>query len=1212
MSIVGKVALKVWPDLRNFRKELKAEAEKASDGVQVEIEAKFDATQMKQALLKTVREVNASIRGHSAYQVRTSLAVETTAQTLKSLKQSVAAAQAMAKIEKVHIGTTIDGASLSKIPRINVRPAVDQSAWTAFKEALARYDATIRMSPKVDRTALKFAREAMNNAFAERGVKISIDRSSIFGVRQRIEAGLSNILFYIHVKADEARARAEEAKLKKLLGDFTTDIKPRLSSNAVHLVKTELKTLFGEVGVRVKALINPRSVAASVAVLQAAFRDVKVKVKPVIDSKAFAVTMTTLSRITGARLMSKKIMAFDFLKDLDLALPRIGLLSVSIGNLIAAITAGTGAVLAFGRGIAEIGPGALALPGVFAGMATSAISFGLALSEVNQRFPQLSKALTSIKAANNAAFWKEATAGFQALTTSWIPKFRTGMTQVGAASGRVFKDLLASLDRLVTPQLASWFKAVAVGLDSFVKVGGSSGMALMVRGFGDLGAIYFPRMSTWLGKITNQFGTWLTQAVASGDAMTWIDRAVEQLGNLARFAGGLGSILASLSHAATAGGVGLGSMADGIQLAAAALASPQVQFGLIGVFDAAYRAMGNLVTVAGPGVEALFANLATTIPTLLPIIGAVGGQLLGMFAQLFANPATAQGLTDMFLGIQAALTTLQPTVDSLGQAFGGLTTLIGTAFRSIAPLMAVALGGVGEAGHGLLAALNQVVPILMGGFYQAFVAIEPLIRTLTPLVSALVVQVGTALGNALASLAPSLSVLSTGLGVLFGALLPVIGGLVSQLVSGLAPVLSIIFTGLGQIAIVLAPLVTLIGGVLSAVLEIALGALQQVAAVLMPMMVAAIGNLVTALTPLIAGLQAFLLENGPAIQAFLAFLITTIGMAIPGIINGVASVITGVTQTILGIFNLFRDLFTGNWNALGADLMQIVTGLWEVVKGIFEVAINVGLLGIIRKGWVAIKGLFAEGGAGIKAIWDGLWSTLRNAGAAAWDGLVMLARTGWVNIRSTFTNAIGLIRGSWSELWISLRALFDAAWSALMGALRSGVNNSVALFNELPGRFLSALGDLGNLLINSGRSMMDGLARGIRNGIDGAVGAAQNAMDAVRRLFPFSPAKEGPFSGRGWVLYSGMSIADAFAEGIRRRVSAPHSAALDLIGTTRDALESSAIDSPFRDSQIGGAGGGGDSYEFNLTVKADDITQIEELIEWAETLKRRARARGGS
>ena len=46
--------------------------------------------------------------------------------------------------------------------------------------------------------------------------------------------------------------------------------------------------------------------------------------------------------------------------------------------------------------------------------------------------------------------------------------------------------------------------------------------------------------------------------------------------------------------------------------------------------------------------------------------------------------------------------------------------------------------------------------------------------------------------------------------------------------------------------------------------------------------------------------------------------------------------------------------------------------------------------------------------------------------------------------------------------------------------------------------------------------MIDGLRRGIVDGFNNAVTAVKNGLNRVRNFFPFSPAKEGPFSGSGY------------------------------------------------------------------------------------------------
>lgn len=147
-----------------------------------------------------------------------------------------------------------------------------------------------------------------------------------------------------------------------------------------------------------------------------------------------------------------------------------------------------------------------------------------------------------------------------------------------------------------------------------------------------------------------------------------------------------------------------------------------------------------------------------------------------------------------------------------------------------------------------------------------------------------------------------------------------------------------------------------------------------------------------------------------------------------------------------------------------------------------------------------------------------------------------------------------------SQIWTWLTGTISSvqAWGGQMGAGASNAGNQflwgiTGTLQSLPGRIQSLFSNAGSWLISSGRSIMEGLAQGIRNGISAAVDAASNAMEAVSRLFPHSPAKEGPFSGHGWTLYSGQSIIDGLAEGMLQRRAG-------LVDATRAAISPASME----------------------------------------------------
>jgi hypothetical protein len=113
-----------------------------------------------------------------------------------------------------------------------------------------------------------------------------------------------------------------------------------------------------------------------------------------------------------------------------------------------------------------------------------------------------------------------------------------------------------------------------------------------------------------------------------------------------------------------------------------------------------------------------------------------------------------------------------------------------------------------------------------------------------------------------------------------------------------------------------------------------------------------------------------------------------------------------------------------------------------------------------------------------------------------------------------------------------------AAWSAITGAFSAAVSavggyigGFVGRVRAIPGQILSALSGLGSLLVNSGRSLLEGLWRGAEGALQWVKQKFSDGLSAIRALFPFSPAKEGPFSGSGYTTHSGRALMEGFAEG---------------------------------------------------------------------------------
>lgn len=189
------------------------------------------------------------------------------------------------------------------------------------------------------------------------------------------------------------------------------------------------------------------------------------------------------------------------------------------------------------------------------------------------------------------------------------------------------------------------------------------------------------------------------------------------------------------------------------------------------------------------------------------------------------------------------------------------------------------------------------------------------------------------------------------------------------------------------------------------------------------------------------------------------------------------------------------------WDEIKAFTIAVWNAVWSFIKAaadkIWQFFLNWTLYGLIVKHW------------------DDIWG----ATVSAWNAVVAWVRKipGW--IYQAFLN--------WTALGLLIKH-----WSAMKNATVSKATELINWVKGIPGRVRSALGNLGSVLTGAGRALIQGFINGIKNMLGSVKNAASSVVSAARDYFPFSPAKEGPFSGRGYTLYSGMALADAFGQGI--------------------------------------------------------------------------------
>ncbi|MGO1957216.1 phage tail tape measure protein [Microbacterium sp.] len=330
------------------------------------------------------------------------------------------------------------------------------------------------------------------------------------------------------------------------------------------------------------------------------------------------------------------------------------------------------------------------------------------------------------------------------------------------------------------------------------------------------------------------------------------------------------------------------------------------------------------------------------------------------------------------------------------------------------------------------------------------------------------------LGQMFSDLAPVLADFAEGVMPLIG---DAFASILPTLIELASDVLPLILDAFSQMAPVVLELAEAALPVVLEVIETLLPVIADLAETVLPPLMEllpVIGEAFLALVEAVAPLIPLLAESlVPVIEAIAPLLVT--------VVEVITSLLGPALEVIVGVVNVVVGVLTGDWAQAWEGAKQIVSGAIDFVK-----AVITGGIDLVKQ--VIVTGL----------------DLIVNNFTGAWD-----------NVKSGAT---------------------DAATN-LGDAIGNGIDTVISFVTELPGKVLSALGDLGSLLLDSGAALMDGFTQGIRNGIGAAMDAASGAVDAVRDFFPFSPAKRGPFSGSGYTDNSGKALVADFAKAMTSELS---------------------------------------------------------------------------
>jgi len=221
-------------------------------------------------------------------------------------------------------------------------------------------------------------------------------------------------------------------------------------------------------------------------------------------------------------------------------------------------------------------------------------------------------------------------------------------------------------------------------------------------------------------------------------------------------------------------------------------------------------------------------------------------------------------------------------------------------------------------------------------------------------------------------------------------------------------------------------------------------------------------------------------------------------VAVWAIVNPILAEIVATVATIVGFIK-------AHWDSIG----PVVAAVWTSIKTIIGGALNL-ISGIIRTVMALIRG-----------DWSG-----------AWDGIKNIV-SGVLNVvKGVISGAMELIKGLFSAGWGALKGIVSAAWGGISDALSAGWGAVKTWFSGLGKRITGAVGDLGSVLYNAGKAVIEGFWNGLKAMWDSVTGWFSGIGSWIAK-------HKGPLDyDRQLLVPHGAAIMDGFMDGLQGKIPA--------------------------------------------------------------------------
>lgn len=621
-------------------------------------------------------------------------------------------------------------------------------------------------------------------------------------------------------------------------------------------------------------------------------------------------------------------------------------------------------------------------------------------------------------------------------------------------------------------------------------------------------------------------------------------------------------------------------------IGAAGLAFGAIALGMDGIKEAAKTLQPEFDSLKASisqrwqdGLTPIFEGWRKYFPMLETGFGKITDSMVGWvqgFSDILAGGGAGQ-LEMMFENISQFMTAITPGINGLVGAFltlgaegsksmGALSMAInnfGTGFEAVVDQaasdgrLAAALTGLGVVLDSLLESFNRLfdagltamaqlaVPLdnFVTGLTDLLVGLMPALNPIASLLGNVLGAVGTQLGNVFAALGPGITAVANTLQAILVPAVNALGPLITVVAQSLSDFAIALMSGLqpaiGPLVGAFTELAAVFSGVLSQVLPTLVPLFEQIGTVIANVLMTTLPVLVPVIEQIALAFGQLVIAIGPSLSE----LITALGEGFTAILEAILPLLPKITELVISGFQYIAAVLPG----VILFFAELITKIAEFAPKMAPVIDAIG----------TVIGWFANLVDAIAPVIAAFWGVAQAALGPLADALGSIMDMVGENITRfmEFQESMAQTFAAGIQAAVAFVSEAKAQFLQFVDAVRQMASSALDAVRNFGSEVKAVFAGAGTWLVESGRALIQGFVNGIKSMAGAAKDAALSVVQGVRNLFPFSPAKEGPFSGKGWVLYSGISIGKAFADGMISQESVVQAAGNVLASAAKAAID---------------------------------------------------------